>query len=138
GEDLMPNFKLVDARLPEFGVPDTRPELDRSVYAQRFATLARARRGAGLDALVVYADREHAANLGYITGFDPRFEEALLVIVPDATPTLLAGPENLGRAGDAMIDVEARLYPPFGLLGQDRSKTPSLEEVLRNAGIRPA
>src|SRR5690606_4747765 len=92
GEDLMPNVKLVDARLPEFGVPDTRPELDRSVYAQRFAALARARRGAGLDALLVYADREHAANLSYITGFDPRFEEALLVIVPDAAPTLLAGP----------------------------------------------
>ena len=133
----MPSFKLVDAKLPEFGVPKTRPELDRSVYSQRFAALSRARRGAGLDALVIYADREHSANLSYITGFDPRFEEALLVIVPDTTPTLLAGPENLGRASASLIDVEARLYPPFGLLGQDRSKTPSLEEVLRHAGIRP-
>ena len=133
----MPSFKLVDAKLPEFGVPKTRPELDRSVYTQRFAALARARRSAGFDALVIYADREHSANLSYITGFDPRFEEALLVIVPDTTPTLLAGPENLGRAADSLIDVEARLYPPFGLMGQDRSKTPSLEEVLRNAGIGP-
>ena len=31
----------------------------------------------GLDQLVVYADREHSANLSYLTGFDPRFEEAL-------------------------------------------------------------
>ena len=68
----MPSFKLVDAKLPEFGVPKTRPELDRSVYAQRFAALARARRAAGLDALVIYADREHSANLSYVTGFDPR------------------------------------------------------------------
>ena len=28
-----------------------------------------------------------------------------------------------------------RLYPPFGLMGQDRSRTPALEEVLQNAGI---
>jgi hypothetical protein len=132
----MSSFKLVDARLPEFGVPRTRPELDSSVYADRYAALSRARRAAGLDALIVYADREHSANLSYITGFDPRFEEALLIVVPDTTPTLLAGPENLGRAAASMIDVEARLYPPFGLLGQDRSKTPALEEVLRNAGIR--
>ncbi|MGV3489759.1 MAG: M24 family metallopeptidase [Devosia sp.] len=131
----MPAFRLVDAKLPEFGIPETRPELDRSVYAARLATLNRARRTAGLDALVIYADREHTANLTWLTGFDPRFEEALLIISPDATPTLLAGPENLARAEASAIDVEARLYPPFGLLGQDRSKTPALAEVLRNAGI---
>lgn len=131
----MPSFKLIDAKLPDFGIPKTRPELHRSVYQTRFAALNKARRAAGLDALVVYADREHAANLAYITGFDPRFEEALLIIAPDQTPTLLAGPENLGRANDAMIEVEARLYPPFGLMGQDRTTTPALAEVLRNAGV---
>lgn len=90
----MPAFRLIDAKLPDFGIPAARPELDRSVYLARFAALGRARRAAGLDALVVYADREHSANLSYITGFDPRFEEALLLITPDTTPTLLAGPEN--------------------------------------------
>ena len=133
----MPSFRLIDAALPAFGVPRVRPELDSAIYTQRLAALIRARRAAGLDALVVYADREHVANLAYITGFDPRFEEALLVMVPDSPPTLLAGPENLARAASSAIEVEARLYPPFGLLGQDRSKTPALEEVLRNAGIGP-
>ena len=71
----------------------------------------------------------------WLTGFDPRFEEALLVVPSGATPTLLAGPENLGRARRAMIEVEARLYPPFGLLGQDRSQTPELDEVLASAGV---
>jgi hypothetical protein len=131
----MPAFRLVDAKLPEFGIPETRPELDRSVYASRLGNLNRVRRAAGLDALVIYADREHTANLTWLTGFDPRFEEALLIISPDATPTLLVGPENLSRAEAAGIDVEARLYPPFGLLGQDRTKTPALAEVFRNAGI---
>src|SRR5699024_6963925 len=87
------------------------------------------------DALAIYADREHAANLQWLTGFDPRFEEALLVLVPGRTPTLLAGPENIGRAAKASIAVEAQLYPPLGLMGQDRSKTLPLADVLRTAGI---
>jgi len=134
----MPEIGLIDARLPDFGVPRTRPELPRAVYGARLAALGRARREAGIDSLVIYADREHAANLAWLTNFDPRFEEALLIIAPGTTPTLLAGPENLGRAQNAAIEVEARLYPPFGLLGQDRSRTPALEEVLRNAGIAAA
>src|SRR3569623_785086 len=52
-----------------------------------------------------------------------------------STPPVLAGPENLGRAQKSAIEVEARLYPPFGLMGQDRSQTPDLEEVLTSAGI---
>lgn len=131
----MPTTRLIEARLPDFGIPAERPDLPRGLYTARFAALARARERAGLDGLVIYADREHSANLSYLTGFDPRFEEALLIIAPMEMPTLLAGPENLGRAGKTMIDVQTRLYPPFGLLGQDRSRTPALEEVLRNAGI---
>jgi hypothetical protein len=131
----LPAFRLVDTKLPDFGVPRERPELPRPTYAQRFDALIKARRQAGLDVLVIYADREHCANLLWLTGFDPRFEEALLILAPSATPTLLTGPENLGRAHSSMIEVEPRLYPPFGLLGQDRSRTPALEEVLRHAGI---
>lgn len=132
----MPKARLIEAALPDFGVPDTRPELDRAIYRERLAALGRARRAAGLDALVIYADREHAANLSWLTGLDPRFEEALLLLAPDSAPTILLGPENLGRAARSGIDLEARLYPPFGLLGQDRSKTPALDEALGHAGIR--
>ena len=106
----MPAFKLIDAKLPDFGVPETRPELSRSVYATRFAALSKARRAAGLDALVIYADREHTANLTYLTGFDPRFEEALMIVVPDAEPTLLAGPENLGRAQNCALEEIGRAH----------------------------
>ena len=131
----MPAFRLIDATLPDFGVPTAPPELPRALHLARFDTLQHARREAGLDAIVIYADREHAANLVWLTGFDPRFEEALLVMAPGATPTLLTGPENLGRAQNCAIEVEARLYPPFGLMGQDRSRTPALREVIHTAGI---
>ena len=127
--------QLIDATLPDFGVPATRPELPRAIYLARLDALNQARRAAGIDSLLIYADREHSANLAWLTGFDPRFEEALLVLTPGQTPTLMAGPENLGRAQRATIEVEARLYPPFGLMGQDRSQTPQLEEVLTSAGV---
>lgn len=127
--------QLIDATLPDFGVPATRPELARSIYLSRLDALNRARRAASIDVLAIYADREHSANLCWLTGIDPRFEEMLLVIAPGQTPTLLAGPENLGRAQKSGIEVEARLYPPLGLMGQDRSQTPALAEVLTSAGV---
>lgn len=129
--------QLIDAKLPDFGVPANRPELDKSIYAARLDALMKAKRAASIDSIVIYADREHSANLAWLTGFDPRFEEALLLITPGNVPTLLAGPENLGRAQRSAIEVDARLYPPFGLMGQDRSQTPDLEEVFTSAGLEP-
>ncbi|CAN5272359.1 hypothetical protein BH10PSE9_BH10PSE9_00610 [soil metagenome] len=118
------DVRLIEARLPEFGVTERRPELPREVYAGRLQRLRSRVDEAGLSALVVYADREHFANLAWLTGFDPRFEEALLVLTPGRDPVLFAGPENQGAARAAAIALEVRLYPPFGLLGQDRRRTP--------------
>ena len=36
--------QLIDAKLPDFGVPANRPELDRSIYAARLDALMKARR----------------------------------------------------------------------------------------------
>jgi len=127
--------QLIEARLPDFGVPTERPELPRELYVRRYDAFLAALRNGGLDAAVIYADREHCANLAYLTGFDPRFEEALMIVVPGRTPVIFAGPENLGRAASATIEVDARLYPPFGLMGQDRRQTPPLEDSLRSAGL---
>jgi hypothetical protein len=99
----MTQVRLIDAKLPDFGVPTIRPEIARDLYAERFAALGRARRAAGIDVLLIYADREHSANLSYVTGFDPRFEEALLIIAPGLTPTLLAGPENLDVRNERLV-----------------------------------
>lgn len=129
------DVRLIEARLPEFGVTERRPELPREVYAGRLQRLRSRVDEAGLSALVVYADREHFANLAWLTGFDPRFEEALLVLTPGRDPVLFAGPENQGAARAAAIALEVRLYPPFGLLGQDRRRTPPLAGLLSEAGI---
>lgn len=44
-----------------------------------------------LDVLMIYADREHGANFAYLTGFEPRFEEAVLVLHADGNVYFLLG-----------------------------------------------
>ena len=127
--------RLIEAHLPQFGMPETRPQLPAALYAERLTQLMSRVDAAGLSALVVYGDREHFANLAWATGFDPRFEEALLILVPGRDPLLLAGPENQGSARAAPVALDVRLYPPFGLLGQDRTRTPPLADLLAEAGI---
>jgi len=131
----MTRIKLVDLELPDFGVPREQPELPRSLYDLRLQAFSSAVEKAGLNAAVIYADREHSANFCYLTGFDPRFEESLLIVAKGMRPVILTGPENHSAALDAAIDAEAILYPPFGLLGQDRSKTRPLREILRESGL---
>ena len=50
---------------------------------------------ADLDVLLVYADREHGSNYAYLTGYEPRFEESILVLHKDGTCFLMLGNENL-------------------------------------------
>lgn len=126
---------LGEAKLPEFGVPVEQPEIPAATYRARLSAFIDRFRHAGLDAVLVYADREHSANISYLTGFDPRFEEALMVVTPSRTPVLLVGPENRGFAATARVDLSVVLYPPFGLMGQDRSKTRPLADLLREAGL---
>src|SRR5690554_7854936 len=71
---------LTQIDLPEFGMPEEAPELSPALYRERLARLRAKAAERGLDAVLVYADREHSANLFYLSGFDPRFEEALLVV----------------------------------------------------------
>ncbi|MFM7333654.1 MAG: aminopeptidase P family N-terminal domain-containing protein [Tabrizicola sp.] len=79
---------------PDNGTPDLPPAFSLAEAEARLAAVRAAMAGAGNAALVIYGDREHAANLHWLTGFDPRFEEAVLVITPDDA-LLIAGNECL-------------------------------------------
>ena len=79
---------------PHFGVPDLAPVLTLAELRGRIARLRAVAVRRGYQAVVVYGDREHFANIQWLTGFDPRFEEAVLVVTPEDA-LLLAGNECL-------------------------------------------
>lgn len=79
---------------PDNGTPDLPPAFALAEATERLSAVRAAMAGAGYQALVLYGDREHAANLHWLTGFDPRFEEAVLVVT-EGDALLLAGNECL-------------------------------------------
>lgn len=129
---------LDDIALPEFGEPSADVETAPAAYeARQRAALARMAE-AGLDALVVYGDREHAANLHFLTGYDPRFEEAVLVLAPGRDATLLVGNEGWGYAELAAGPFRRVLHQSFSLLGQPRDRSRALADELADAGLAGA
>ncbi len=127
--------ELADIGLPDFGLPAVEPSVPAATYQARLAAAAAAAAAAGLDALLVYADREHFANLSHLTGFDPRFEEALLILVPGRTPVLLVGNEGEAYAAAVPVLVEVIRYQSFSLLNQPRSDSKPLGGILAGAGL---
>ena len=90
----------------------------------------------GLDTLVVYADLEHGSNFEYLTGFLPRFEEALLVLHADGTHYMVMGNENLNKVASARIPATPIHAPHFSLPNQPMETTQSFQEILSQAGIQ--
>lgn len=88
-----------------------------------------------LDVLMVYADREHGANYAYLTGFEPRFEEAVLVLHKDGTCYLMFGNENLKMVRYSFIPATAIHIPHFSLPNQPMETEKTIEEIFQSAGI---
>ena len=128
--------ELAELSLPEFGLPSVQPIIPVEIYEARIIDARTRASAAGYDALLVYGDREHAANLAYLSGYDPRFEEALLILFPWRAPTLLLGNEGMGYSGVSPVDLDRVLYQTFSLLGQPRGDSPMLRDILSAAGLR--
>ena len=128
---------LIEAGLPAFGEPTVQPTIPAATHRTRVAAALAAADAAGLDALVVYGDREHAANVTYVTGYDPRFEETLFVALPGRRPTLLLGNEGWSYAETALGEFDRLLCQSFSLPGQPRDRQQPLPVLLAEAGLRP-
>ena len=83
----------------------------------------------------MYADREHSATISYLTGFDPRFEEALLVVGQEGDPAILVGNECWGVAGVAPLPMRRHRFQDFSLPNQPRDRSRPLAEILGEEGI---
>jgi hypothetical protein len=131
----MRKARLAEIALPDFGEPTVEPQLTTETFAARHKRLLRAMRAAGFDALVIYGDREHVANISWASGYDPRFEEALYVVVPGRKPTLFAGNEGFPYAELSAGRFERVLWQHLSLLGQPRDKTQPFSSLLKSAGL---
>jgi Xaa-Pro aminopeptidase len=131
--------KLIELAWPEFGTGE-RP---RSASLEEFRSRVGAARHAmdlrRLTHLVIYGDREHFANLAYLTGFDPRFEEALLVIPPRELPVLIVGNECEAYLSVSPLvaahELRSERFQSFSLLNQPRDSSRLLDTIFRDLGM---
>jgi hypothetical protein len=130
--------RLAEIEPPRIGMPAAEPILPATIYAERLARLRVAMDERGYDHLVVWADREHSANLAYLSGFDPRFEEALLVVGPSGDPGVLVGNECAGMAAAAPLPMRLVTFQDLSLPGQPRDASAPLRSILHDEGIRAA
>jgi Xaa-Pro aminopeptidase len=128
--------RLASIDLPEFGQPNARPELPAARYPERLERLRARMADRGYDRLVVWADREHSAGIAFLTGFDPRFEEAILIVGPAAEPAILVGNECYGMAGAAPLPMRRHLLQDLSLPSQPRDRSRPLAELFGEEGIR--
>src|SRR3954453_24117074 len=128
---------LATIGLPDIGMPETIPELPAALYPRRLAALRERATARGYDRLVVYADREHSANLSWLSGFDPRFEEAVLIVGPEGDPLVLTGNECFGMAGAAPLPMRRERFQDLSLPGQPRDRSRVLGDILAGEGVRP-
>jgi len=128
-------ISLTKVDLPDFGALGDKPQVHGEVYEARVkASYDRA----GCDWLAVYADREHFANIAFLTGFEPRFEEAFLLLGPGGKRFLLVGNESQDYAPLARLSgLTVLLTQTLSLMGQDRSRFPRFSDRLKEAGVSP-
>jgi Xaa-Pro aminopeptidase len=127
---------LKKVKLPDFGGrKDALPVISVEEYRRRIEAAVERMASAGLDFLAVYGDREHFANLAHLSGFDPRFEEALLLLNRSGDRLLIVGNECMGYLPDPAIGCRVELFQDFSLMGQPRGSSKPLRTILSGFGI---
>ena len=133
--------RLIEVEWPDFGRGERPAPAGRDEFQVRVLALRGAMERRDLSHAVVYGDREHFANLAFLTGFDPRFEEALLIVSEQDRPLLLVGNECEGYLTVSPLHVAGllrhELYQPFSLLNQPRDRSRLVGDIFADEGIGP-
>jgi len=131
--------RLIEVQWPQFGSAERPPPVTAAELEGRLDALRAGMATAALSHVVIYGDREHFANLAYLTNFDPRFEEALLVVARERSPLLIVGNECEGYLGVSPLHaagkLRSELFQPFSLLNQPRSASRQIREIFAGEGI---
>ncbi len=112
--------------------------LSESTLKQRYKNVVDKMKQKNYDAMIIYADLEHGSNFEYLTGFLPRFEEALLIVFSEGQAELVLGNENLNKASKARIDAKAIHMPVFSLPNQPMYDCKSIDLCLNTSRIKRA
>lgn len=121
---------------PKMNQYDTPVELDVRTMEEHRDKVLRKIEQKKLDALIIYADREHGANFAYLTGFEPRFEEALLILHRSGACYFLLGNENLKMSQYSFMKGKVIHTPHFSLPYQPMETERTLPQLIGEAGIR--
>ncbi len=129
--------RLIEAEIPDFGRAAEPPQwrLGREGYQARLDRVRERMERHGWTHLIVYGDREHFANLVWLAGFDPRFEEALLVVGLNGDPLMLAGNECVNYLPATPAPMRVERYQWLSLPTMPNSDSRTLAEILRDEGI---
>jgi len=131
--------RLIQIDWPTFGEATRPAPPPASELRQRLAATLAAMERRGLTHLVVYADREHFANLAFLTNFEPRYEEALLILSQGRKPLVLVGNESQAYLPISPLHVEGDLrherYQAFSLIDQPRGTSRMIREIFAGEGI---
>lgn len=111
------------------------PVLSDETMKARLNNVLSAMQQQGLSSLVIYADKEHGGNFEYLSGFIPRFEEALLVVSSNGELTYIMGNENLKLVPHARNGGACLHAPVFSLPNQPMKHHQPLQNLLAMAGV---
>src|SRR5882724_9617476 len=132
--------RLIDIDWPDFGGGERPPPAALEEYEARLGALRAAMDRRRLSHVVVYGDREHFANLAYLTNFDPRFEESVLIVSSAASrPLVVVGNECEGYLTVSPLFVAGKLrkerFQSFSLLTQPRQSSRLIRDIFAGEGI---
>jgi len=137
------NDSLVRFTLSPIPPPESFPNVKSTlisdeVMALRLQNILTAMQQHNFDTLVIYADKEHGGNFEYLSGFIPRFEEALLVVTAHGKLTYIMGNENLKLVPHARNPGACLHAPIFSLPNQPMDNDGPLATLLAEAGVKQA
>jgi len=129
--------RLIEMRVPDFGRAVEPPpwRLSPEQYQARIEAVRERMERLGWTHLIVYGDREHFANLLWLAGFDPRFEEALLIVGRRGDPLMLAGNECVNYLPATPAPMRVERFQWFSLPSMPKDSSRVLAEILRDEGI---
>ena len=122
---------------PETSVGLVPVDLTADTWNERLQKIRSRMKAEAMDALAVYGDREHGGNFAYLTGFEPRFEEAVLVLRQDGQAALMVGNENRKMCAHSALRAGLVHVAYFSLPNQPMGNDKDMAGLFAEAGIKP-